>query len=69
MSILSCDFKMDIPIHVLDGDSILVRFEGCGFRSPALGSKNSFSYGDTKASEQCGQRMPFPGQVRTDVAF
>lgn len=61
--------QMDIPIHVQDGDSTLVRFEGCGFRSPALGSTNPFNCSDTKASEQSVQRRPFPGQVRAVVAF
>lgn len=60
---------MDIPIHVPDGDSTLVRFEGCGLRSPAIFSKDCFNCCDTKASEQRVQRIPFPGQVRTDVAF
>nr|XP_046260401.1 cilia- and flagella-associated protein 65 isoform X2 [Scatophagus argus] len=56
-------YHMDIPIHVQDGDSTLVRFEGCGLNSPALGSKDSFNDSDTEALEPCVQRLPFPGQV------
>ncbi|XP_029315132.1 LOW QUALITY PROTEIN: cilia- and flagella-associated protein 65 [Cottoperca gobio] len=56
-------YHMDIPIHVQDGDSTLVRFEGCGFNSPTLGSTNPFNGSDTVASDPCVQRMPFPGQV------
>ncbi|XP_070771214.1 cilia- and flagella-associated protein 65 [Enoplosus armatus] len=56
-------YHMDIPIHVHDGDSTLVRFEGCGFSSPTLGSVNPFNCSNTEASEPCVQRLPFPGQV------
>ncbi|XP_051260176.1 cilia- and flagella-associated protein 65 isoform X3 [Dicentrarchus labrax] len=56
-------YYMDILIHIQDGDSTLVRFEGCGFHSPALGSKNPFNCIDTEASEPSVQRLPFPGQV------
>ncbi|XP_037646659.1 cilia- and flagella-associated protein 65 isoform X1 [Sebastes umbrosus] len=56
-------YHMDIPIHIQDGDSTLVRFEGCGFYSPTLGSTNPFKGSDTEASEPCVQRVPFPGQV------
>uniref|UniRef100_A0A8C3A4G6 Si:ch1073-349o24.2 n=1 Tax=Cyclopterus lumpus TaxID=8103 RepID=A0A8C3A4G6_CYCLU len=56
-------YHMDIPIHVQDGDSTLVRFEGCGFDSPTPGSTNPFNCSDTKASEPCVKRVPFPGQV------
>ncbi|XP_040004712.1 cilia- and flagella-associated protein 65 isoform X2 [Xiphias gladius] len=56
-------YHMDIPIHIQDGDSTLVRFEGCGFDTPTLGSSNPFNCSDTKASVACVQRVPFPGQV------
>ncbi|XP_068557648.1 cilia- and flagella-associated protein 65 [Cebidichthys violaceus] len=56
-------YHMDIPIHVQDGDSTLVRFEGCGFDSPTLGSTNPFNCSDTKASEPRVKRVSFPGQV------
>ncbi|XP_035860503.1 cilia- and flagella-associated protein 65 isoform X3 [Sander lucioperca] len=56
-------YHMDIPIHIQDGDSTLVRFEGCGLNSPTLGSTTPFGCSHTKASEACVQRLPFPGQV------
>ncbi|XP_070694450.1 cilia- and flagella-associated protein 65 [Pempheris klunzingeri] len=56
-------YHMDIPIHVQNGDSMLVRFEGCGSSSPTLDSTNLFNCSDTKASEPSVQRKPFPGQV------
>ncbi|KAK2906267.1 cilia- and flagella-associated protein 65 [Channa argus] len=56
-------YQMHVPIHVQDGDSTLVKFEGCGYHSRTLGSSNPFSSSDTEASVPCGQRVPFPGQV------
>uniref|UniRef100_A0A3B4UBL5 Cilia and flagella associated protein 65 n=1 Tax=Seriola dumerili TaxID=41447 RepID=A0A3B4UBL5_SERDU len=56
-------YHMDIPIHIQDGDSTLVRFEGCGFDTPSLGSSNPFNYSDNKPPVPCVQRVPFPGQV------
>ncbi|KAK5861375.1 hypothetical protein PBY51_022778 [Eleginops maclovinus] len=56
-------YQMDIPIQVEDGDSTLVRFEGCGLDSPTPIPKNPSNCNDTKASEPCVQRGPFPGQV------
>ncbi|KAJ4933197.1 hypothetical protein JOQ06_030032 [Pogonophryne albipinna] len=53
----------NIPIHVEDGDSTLVKFEGCGLDSPTLISKIPSHCNDMKASEPCVQRGPFPGQV------
>ncbi|XP_033474057.2 cilia- and flagella-associated protein 65 [Epinephelus lanceolatus] len=55
-------YQMEIPIHVQDGDSTLVRFEGCGFNSPTRGSKNPFTC-DTEATAPFVQRLLFPGQV------
>ncbi|TMS06489.1 Cilia- and flagella-associated protein 65 [Larimichthys crocea] len=57
-------YHMDIPIHVQDGDSTLVRFEGRGLYSPTVGSKNPFTSRDTRVTpEPCVQRLPFPGQL------
>ncbi|KAE8299504.1 Cilia- and flagella-associated protein 65 [Larimichthys crocea] len=57
-------YHMDIPIHVQDGDSTLVRFEGRGLYSPTVGSKNPFTSRDTRETpEPCVQRLPFPGQL------
>ncbi|XP_070832675.1 LOW QUALITY PROTEIN: cilia- and flagella-associated protein 65 [Chaetodon trifascialis] len=55
-------YHMEIPIHVQDGDSTLVSFEGCGLNSPVLRSKNPFNHSHTNP-EPCVQRLPFPGQA------
>ncbi|XP_077947353.1 cilia- and flagella-associated protein 65 isoform X2 [Gasterosteus aculeatus] len=52
-------YHMDVSISVQDGDSTLVRFEGCGFDSPT----KPFKCSDSEASEPCVKRVPFPGQV------
>ncbi|KAI3356474.1 hypothetical protein L3Q82_017688, partial [Scortum barcoo] len=51
-------YNMEIPIHVQDGDSTLVRFEGCGFIVSTLGPTKPFNSSDIKI-----QRLAFPGQV------
>uniref|UniRef100_A0A8D2ZWM9 Coiled-coil domain-containing protein 108 n=1 Tax=Scophthalmus maximus TaxID=52904 RepID=A0A8D2ZWM9_SCOMX len=57
-------YHMDVPIHIQNGDSTLVRFEGCGFDAPTQGSSNPFNVSDTKTTKKpCVQRVPFPGQV------
>ncbi|KAM9346883.1 cilia- and flagella-associated protein 65 [Symphorus nematophorus] len=56
-------YQMDVPIHFQDGESTPVRFEGCGFNSSALDSKNPFYCSDIKAPDSCVRRLPFPGQV------
>lgn len=61
--------QMDVPIYVQDGDSTPVRFEGCGFDSPTLGSTNPFNCSDTKASESRVKRVAFPGQVGAVLVF
>ncbi|XP_034550185.1 cilia- and flagella-associated protein 65 isoform X3 [Notolabrus celidotus] len=56
-------YHMDILIHVQDGDSTLVRFEGCGLNPPTLCSTNRLKFNDSRNSELCVHRLPFPGQV------
>ncbi|XP_026150303.1 cilia- and flagella-associated protein 65 isoform X2 [Mastacembelus armatus] len=56
-------YYMDILIHIQDGDSTLVTFEGCGLVTPTLGSPNPFSCSDSKAPVPCVHMMPFSGQV------
>lgn len=55
---------MDVPIHVENGDTAVVRFEGCGLRAPELSYKNLSSSSESVASEQSLLKRPFPGQVR-----
>lgn len=55
---------MDVPIHVQDGDTTLVRFEGRGLMSPELDSKQTL-----KSPEPGSRRQPFPGQVRALLVF
>ncbi|CAJ1071355.1 cilia- and flagella-associated protein 65 isoform X4 [Xyrichtys novacula] len=50
-------YRMDVFIHVQNGNSTLVTFEGRGIKSPSQRSTNN----DMKKS--CVQRPPFPGQV------
>uniref|UniRef100_A0A3Q1HG52 Uncharacterized protein n=1 Tax=Anabas testudineus TaxID=64144 RepID=A0A3Q1HG52_ANATE len=61
-------YHMDIPIHIQDGDSTLVRFEGCGIDCRTPGS-NSFYYSDSKPSVLRVQRMSFPGQVSKNIMY
>ncbi|XP_029981230.1 cilia- and flagella-associated protein 65 [Sphaeramia orbicularis] len=56
-------YHMDIPIQIQDGDSTLVRFEGCGFNSTTLGLSNPLNYSDVSPFVPGGQRLPFPGQM------
>nr|XP_019945243.1 PREDICTED: cilia- and flagella-associated protein 65 [Paralichthys olivaceus] len=56
-------YHMDVSIHIQDGDSTLVRFEGCGFGTQTLGSSNTFNCSDTLESAPCVQRVPFPGRL------
>lgn len=56
---------MDVPIHVEDGDTTVVRFEGCGLRAPELSYTNLSSSSESVVSEQSMLKRPFPGQVRS----
>ncbi|XP_069010849.1 cilia- and flagella-associated protein 65 [Embiotoca jacksoni] len=49
-------YQMDVPIHIQDGESRVVTFEGCGLNTPTPSSNCS----DSKAAVP---RVPFPGQV------
>lgn len=57
--------QMDVPIHVENGDTTVVRFEGCGLRAPELSYKNLSSSSESVVSEQSMLKRPFPGQVRS----
>ncbi|XP_061775397.1 cilia- and flagella-associated protein 65 [Nerophis ophidion] len=48
--------SMDIPIHIQDGDTTLLRFDCCG-----LGPQTVLSSSDTKSSIPCVRRIPLPG--------
>ncbi|XP_075896045.1 cilia- and flagella-associated protein 65 isoform X3 [Nelusetta ayraudi] len=56
-------YQMDVPIHVENGDTAVVRFEGCGLRAPELSYKNLSSSSESVASEQSLLKRPFPGQL------
>lgn len=56
---------MDVPIHVENGDTTVVRFEGCGLRAPELSYTNLSSSSESVVSEQSMLKRPFPGQVRS----
>lgn len=55
---------MDIPIHIQNGDTTVVRFQGCGLRATELISKNLFSSSESMVSEQGLLKRPVPEQVR-----
>ncbi|XP_047455942.1 cilia- and flagella-associated protein 65 isoform X2 [Mugil cephalus] len=54
-------YHVDVPIHIQDGDTTLVKFKGCGIDTPTLGFLNTQS--GSKVSGPCDQKVPFPGQV------
>lgn len=58
---------MDIPIHVQNGDTTVVRFQGCGLRATELISKNLFSSSESMVSEQGLLKRPVPEQVTASL--
>lgn len=57
--ILVC-IQVDIPIYVLEGDTVLVTFEGCGFdRRDSV----PLQLHDGHFTVPCIQKVPLPGQV------
>uniref|UniRef100_UPI0009B41025 cilia- and flagella-associated protein 65 n=1 Tax=Monopterus albus TaxID=43700 RepID=UPI0009B41025 len=56
-------YHMEVPIHIQDGDSTLVRFEGSGLETLIMGCSNQFNCTEAKAPVPCVQRVPFLGQV------
>lgn len=60
---------MDIPIHVQNGDTTVVRFEGCGLRATELISKNILSSSESVVSEQGLLKRPVPEQVRASLVL
>lgn len=51
---------MDISIHVLEGDSVLVTFEGCGFDKKDSVPLQLYN---GHLTVPCTQKVPLPGQV------
>ncbi|XP_028250251.1 cilia- and flagella-associated protein 65 isoform X2 [Parambassis ranga] len=56
-------YQIDVPIIIQNGDSMVVKFEGCGLNTPTLDSSVLLTCRDSKTSVSCVQRGPFPGQV------
>ncbi|KAJ8253006.1 hypothetical protein GJAV_G00208100 [Gymnothorax javanicus] len=57
-------YTLDAPVHVLEGDSVLVRFEGRGLDSRAAGDVSSEQrQGCLAASVPGTQRVALPGQM------
>lgn len=52
--------QVDIPIYVLEGDSVLVTFEGCGFDKR---DSVPLQLHDGHLAVPCTQKVPLPGQV------
>ncbi|XP_061578921.1 cilia- and flagella-associated protein 65 [Cololabis saira] len=56
-------YHMDVPIHIQDTNSTLMRFEGYGLDTSMQASSSPFTYSDFKAWGYQVQRTPFQGQV------
>ncbi len=54
-------FQVDVPIHVVEGDSMFVTFEGQGFDEREA---EPIQIQDGRITVPCTQRIPVPGQVR-----
>lgn len=54
-------FQVDVPIHVVEGDSMFVTFEGQGFDEREA---EPLQIQDGRITVPCTQRIPVPGQVR-----
>lgn len=54
-------YQMDIPIHIQNGESTLLRFKGCGINSTTPNMSKPCDYTDAQLLTSC-QRVPFPGQ-------
>ncbi|KAK3543244.1 hypothetical protein QTP70_014102, partial [Hemibagrus guttatus] len=53
-------YSVDIPIYVLEGDSVLVTFEGCGFDKR---DSVPLQLHDGHLTVPCTQKVPLPGQM------
>ncbi|XP_067266303.1 cilia- and flagella-associated protein 65 [Chanodichthys erythropterus] len=53
-------YSVDIPIHVMEGDSMFVTFEGQGFDER---DSEPIQVQDGRITVPCTQRIPLPGQV------
>ncbi|XP_029557900.1 cilia- and flagella-associated protein 65 isoform X2 [Salmo trutta] len=56
-------YSVDISIHVLEGDTMLLTFEGCGFDNSVLGESAPVQLHDAYMSVPSTQRMALPNQV------
>nr|XP_043871592.1 cilia- and flagella-associated protein 65 isoform X2 [Solea senegalensis] len=59
-------YQMDIPIHIDNGDTTVVRFEGCGLAAPSLDNSSACDCSDDNSADPC-QGVPVPGQVRATM--
>ncbi|KAJ8004474.1 hypothetical protein DPEC_G00136070 [Dallia pectoralis] len=56
-------YSVDLPITVLEGDTILMTFEGCGFEEEVLGGSAPVQQMDAHMSIPSIQMLPLPNQV------
>ncbi|XP_056144876.1 cilia- and flagella-associated protein 65 [Lampris incognitus] len=56
-------YKVDVSIHIQEGESMLMTFEGCGFDSRATGFSAPLHFHDTQQNVPRLQKVPSPGQV------
>lgn len=54
---------MDVPIHILEKDSVIINFEGRGMNALSTSANISIEHSDAKTQEHRAQKGPFPGQA------
>ncbi|MFT7817925.1 coiled-coil domain-containing protein 108 [Arapaima gigas] len=58
-------YSVDVPIHILEGDSTLMTFEACGFDSRAMGKSAPLHLQEDRPAIPSPQRQLLPGQLVT----
>ncbi|XP_027877734.1 cilia- and flagella-associated protein 65 isoform X2 [Xiphophorus couchianus] len=56
-------YHVDVPIHILEKDSVIINFEGRGMNALSTSTNISIEHSDAKTQEHRAQKGPFPGQV------
>lgn len=58
---------MDVPIHILDGDSALITFQGVGFDPQVMGETAQFDKVVSAATTPVSAKLTVPGLVNLGV--
>ncbi|KAL0985623.1 hypothetical protein UPYG_G00159560 [Umbra pygmaea] len=56
-------YSVDIPVHILEGDTVLITFEGCGFHTQSLMGSAPLQLFAADQSVPSTQRLLLPNQV------